>query len=131
MMLPLSASGAPEVVDDWEWEPALTLTHAIQRGLDRPSRAFLLHLKPRGSLVDGVTLGFTAHDHVVFGVSVHDPFGRDDRLEVAKELLAKLAHEFQGERGYVACGMPVPLAAGTIPAADADKVVFSWVRPIS
>ena len=131
MMLPLGTTEASEANVAWEWEPALTLTHAIERGLDRPSRAFVVYLKPRDSLVvDGVTLGFTADDCVVFGVSVDDPSGSDDRLALAKELLAALADEFQGESGYIAIEEPAPLFAATIPPRDASRVLFSWARAV-
>jgi hypothetical protein len=129
MMLPLGATDASANVA-WEWEPALTLTHAIQRGVDVPSRAFVLYLKPRESLVDAVTVGFTADDRVVFGVSVDDPLWSDDRLVFAKDLLLKLADEVEADSGYIAAEEPAPLFAATIPPKDASRVLFSWARAV-
>lgn len=128
MLLPLNATGAPSEVGGWEWEPAMTLTHAIERGLERPPRAFALYLKPRDTLVDGVTLAFTIDDEVVFGVSVDDPDGREDRLVLAEDLLKRLAQDFDAHSGYIAAEEPAPLVAANVPPTDATGILFSWSR---
>ncbi len=46
MMEPVGATEEPKDLDNWDWEPAGTLTRSIQRGLDCPRRAFTLYLKP-------------------------------------------------------------------------------------
>lgn len=97
-------------------------------GLERPPRAFALYLKPRGTVVDGVTLAFTTDAQVVFGVSVDDPHETDDRLVFAKDLLKRLAHEFDAHSGYVAVEEPAPLVAADIPPADSTRILFSWSR---
>jgi hypothetical protein len=126
MMLPLNVT--PGEVHDWDWEPAVTLSHMIQRGLDRPARAFAIYLQPRETAVDGVTLAFTTDEHVVFGVSVDDPYEGDDRLAFAKELLHRLVEEFDGEAAYIAVEEPPPLVGAHIPP-DATRVLFSWLPP--
>jgi hypothetical protein len=128
MLLPLNATGAPAELNGWDWEPALTLTHAIERGLERPPRAFALYLNPRDPVVDGVTLAFTTDDEVVFGLSVDDPDARDDRLAFAKDLLQRLAQDFDAHGGYVAAEEPAPLVAANIPPTDATRILFSWSR---
>jgi hypothetical protein len=49
MLVALDSSGQPASGDDWDawdWEPAKTLTHIVERGLQSPRRAFSACLKP-------------------------------------------------------------------------------------
>jgi hypothetical protein len=78
-----------------EWEPAITLTHSIQRGLSRPWRAFSLFNLPssRADLM-GASIDFTPDGELVLGVEARSK-------EEAIAWLARLAAEFDADLGLV------------------------------
>lgn len=43
-----------------------------------------MYLKASDPMLDGVALAFTTDDRVVFGVSIDDPDGQEERLALAK-----------------------------------------------
>jgi hypothetical protein len=100
----MTAPGAPGDLARWfkesfDWEPALTLTHSIQRGLSRPWRAFSLFNLPssRPDLM-AASIGFTPDGELVLGVEART---RED----AVAWLTRLAEEFDADLGLVS-GQP-------------------------
>jgi hypothetical protein len=79
----------------WGWEPAITLTHSIQRGLSRPWRAFSLFNLPssRADLL-GASIEFTPDGEVALGVEARTK-------EEAIAWLAHLAADFDASLGLV------------------------------
>jgi len=108
MVRKLDAPSDSDGVQDYEWEHAPTLTHAVQRGLDYPRRSFALYLKPKRPEIAGAVLGFTSDDQLVLGLSVDDESERPENLERAKELLSGLAEEFNGHHGLILVEEPPP-----------------------
>jgi hypothetical protein len=111
----MTASTAPGDVARWfkeslDWEPALTLTHSIQRGLSRPWRAFSLFNLPcsRPDLM-AASIGFTPDGELVLGVEATT---RED----AVAWLTRLAEEFNADLGLVS-GQP-PLSRD-----DAEELI--------
>ena len=87
-----------------------------------------MYLKASDPMLDGVALAFTTDDRVVFGVSIDDPDGQEERLALAKELLEALVEEFDAEAAYIAVEEPAPLLAARIPPAGATRVLYAWSR---
>jgi hypothetical protein len=122
----LRSGAEPEEVNAWEWEPAKTLSHILDRGLERPRRAFIVYLRTTDERCDGATLGFTADDRVVFGLSMDDPHGEGRILETAKLILVELADIVAADRGLITWEEPPPITP-----TDAEQVrraLFSWTR---
>jgi hypothetical protein len=86
--------------ETWDWEPAITLTHSIGRGLSRPWRAFSLYALPssRRDLL-GASIQFTPDDDLVLGVEART------RNEAAA-WLDRLAKEFDADLGLVSDSSP-------------------------
>lgn len=136
MILRLGAR--PSELGPWEWEPARTLDHIIERGVDVPWRAFTVFLKSRDERCDGAELGFTVDGSVVFGLSVDDAEGVDlgggpiDAIAAArnracaKEILHELAAAFGGEAGFLAWEHPLPLLDEAFPNAESGMVPYVW-----
>jgi hypothetical protein len=109
MILPLEATKESSLTDEWDWEPAITLTHIVERGLDHPRRAFVVYLKPKDATVSGVTLAFTADNQIIFGLSIDDEGEKPENTNLAKRLLQNLAQSFNGHLGLITCEEPPPL----------------------
>jgi hypothetical protein len=109
MMIPFETSKNLSEPDQWDWEPAITLSHILSRGLDHPRRAFGVYLKPKDKALGGVTLAFTADNQVVFGLSIDDANERPENIDLAKRLLHSLAESFNGHLGTIAYEEPPPL----------------------
>jgi len=74
--------------DTFEWEPALTLSHILERGLASPRRAFTVYLVPKRADLTRVLLRFTTDDQLVLGIALDDK-GADPKNERrARELLS-------------------------------------------
>lgn len=114
MMLPLGCTEVPDgsnpQLDQWEWEPAKTISHSLQRGLDYPRRTFALYYPSRIAELDGVMLGFTLDEKLVLGLSVDDEGMKKENLEKAKRLLDVLFRDYQCYKGVVITDEPVPLS---------------------
>lgn len=84
----------------WDWEPAITLTHSIGRGLSRPWRAFGLYGLPSGlrNLL-GASIRFTRDGELVLGVEART---KDE----AAAWLERLADEFDADLGLVSGSAP-------------------------
>lgn len=87
-------------VNEFDWEPALTLTHSIERGLSRPWRAFSLFGLPsiRPDLMS-VAIQFTPDGELVLGVETRSK-------EEATAWLGRLAEEFDADLGLVSLYVP-------------------------
>ena len=136
MILRLGAR--PSDLAPWEWEPARTLDHIIERGLDVPWRAFTVFLKTRDERCDGAELGFTVDGSVVFGLSVDDAEGVDfgggpvdadaaaRNCACAKEILHELAADLGGDAGFLAWDQTLPLRDEGFPRAESGTVPYVW-----
>ena len=115
-MDPLYAS--PQGEGNWEeeWEPALTLSHMIQRGLDHPRRSFSVYMDTQSALnMTGALMHFTSDDQLVLGLSIGDKGGdpdgeRTDRESElrAKAILERLAEQFDCHLGWITVEDPPP-----------------------
>ena len=123
MMLALDSSGQPSSGDDWDWEPSMSLTHIVERGLQFPRRAFSVDLKTQDPSLAGATLAFDTDNQVIFGVSMDDEGAKTENLERAKILLHEIAQALGGSHGFIGVEEPPPLR-GTRPAPKI--VVYSW-----
>jgi hypothetical protein len=75
-------------IDDYDWIPSRTLADAINLGVSRPWRTFVIpSLPPRWPGVQSASVGFTADGAVVFGLQV-------EGVGAAKELLEQLLADF-------------------------------------
>ncbi|MBD2018652.1 hypothetical protein H6F43_00440 [Leptolyngbya sp. FACHB-36] len=108
MIRKLDAPANSDGEQDYEWEPALTLSHAVRRGLEYPRRSFNLYLKAKQQDLDQAILGFTTDDRLVLGLSIDDAEERPENLERAKELLSLLAEEYGCHRGLILVEQPPP-----------------------
>lgn len=108
MIRKLDAPPCADGEQDYEWELALTLSHALQRGLAYPRRSFNLYLKAKQQDIDQVILGFTTDDQLVLGLSIDDAEEKPENLERAKELLSLLAEDYGGHRGLILMEQPPP-----------------------
>ena len=110
MMRPLDMSNFTNTFESYDWEPALTLTNSIQRGLDYPRRSFSVYLTtliPERAEMGGV-LHFTDDDQLVLGLSFDDEGALPENESRAKLLLAELAKEFECHLGLVTVEVPPP-----------------------
>jgi hypothetical protein len=112
MMEPLPTDGeegsSQQFSEDTEWEPALTLTHSVRRGLDYPHRAFALYLKARDKRLSGALLCFTHDDKLILGLALEDLSPGRDSVEEAKGILTELMSEFKCTAGVIAVNTPPP-----------------------
>jgi hypothetical protein len=122
----ITASTAPGDISRWfkesfDWEPALTLTHSIQRGLSRPWRAFSLFNLPcsRPDLM-AASIGFTPDGELVLGVEART---RKD----AVAWLTRLAEEFDADLGLVS-GQPPQSRDGAEELIATDRAHHHWRR---
>ena len=138
MMLPLDltrreralsarTAGGDAVWDAWDWEPAATLDHILERALSEPRRAFFVYLTSSdGRYAGGINLGFTTDDRVIFGVSIEDDEG-EDALSSARRAMAELAEVFSADEGFVGAEVVAPLIEGAFPR-DITRVLATWTR---
>jgi hypothetical protein len=125
MMLPLGATKELLRTDEWEWEPAITLSHILERGLDHPRRAFVVYLKPKDTTLSSVTLAFTADNQIVFGLSIDDEGKKPKNRNLAKRLLQNLAQSFNGHLGLITYEEePPPLSEEE--AQNMNSQIYIW-----
>ncbi len=101
MMRPLAAFEKPLDLDDYEWEPALTLTHTVERGLDYPRRAFTVYLASKDTRIDQVILSFTTDNQLVVGLAIDDEDMSPANEQQAKRLLEELMQDMQCHLGLI------------------------------
>jgi hypothetical protein len=103
MLVALDSSGQPASGDDWDtwdWEPAKTLTHIVERGLQSPRRAFSACLKPLNNSLAVAVLAFDVDNQVIFGLSIDDEGSKSENLGYAKALLHEMAQAFGATHGF-------------------------------
>jgi hypothetical protein len=101
MLLPLFSFAHPDNLDDYDWEPARTLSNIIQRGLDFPRRSFSVYLKSRQSDIDLIILSFTSDNQLILGLSIDYWNELPETLTRAERLLKELAGQFNCHRGLI------------------------------
>ncbi len=126
MMLPFDFLTQDPPRDSWQWEPARTLSHVVERGLDKPPRAFAVYLKSQSATLDRVILAFTTDDQVVFGASIDDSGGEPQNLDRAKLLLQELASAFSADSGFVGVEMPPPLFGALDVPTGHELILYQW-----
>lgn len=107
MMVPLPLKSGEEP-DDWDWEPAQTLTHSIQRGLDYPLRAFTIYMRPKQQGLIGALIAFTTDDLLVLGLSIDYEGAHEEDEERAKALLHYLMEHYHCFLGLMIIDTPPP-----------------------
>ena len=70
MLLPLFPDAHPDKLENYDCEPARTLSNIIQRGLDFPRRSFSVYLKSRQSDIHSIILSFTSDNQLILGLSI-------------------------------------------------------------
>ncbi len=108
MMEPLSFT-PPEAGEEsvevepetFEWEPAQTLSHIIERGLALPRRAFTVYLVAKQADLTRVILSFTADDQLILGLSIDDEGAKPENEQRAMELLAQLGEGYACHSGLI------------------------------
>jgi hypothetical protein len=108
MIRRLDAPAHSDGMRDYEWEPALTLSHTVHRGLGYPRRSFNMYLKAKEHDIDQAILGFTTDDQLVLGLSIDDAEHRPENFARAKELLSLLAEDYGCHRGLILAEQPPP-----------------------
>jgi hypothetical protein len=124
MMLPLSSCDSARSLSDYEWEPARSLTHIVERGLDYPRRGFCVYLTSLDASLSRAILSFTDDDRVIFGVSLDDEGAKPENFEKAKRLMHQMAREFAGQMGFIGVEEPPPLKHQE---ESHERWVHSWV----
>ncbi|MDQ2902873.1 MAG: hypothetical protein M3Y81_04895 [Chloroflexota bacterium] len=108
LMEPLLPTQPGTGFDAFESEPALTLSHIIDRGLAFPRRAFTVYLTPRRADLTKVILSFTADDQLVLGVSLDDEGAIPENEKSARDILAQLVEEYGCHIGLILVESPPP-----------------------
>jgi hypothetical protein len=108
MMLPLGKGAEIKSLNDYDWEPAKTLSNIVQRGLDHPRRSFTVYLVPSRPGINRVILSFTTDDQLVLGLSIDDATELPENSELAKQALFNLAREYNSHLGTIAVEQPPP-----------------------
>ena len=128
MLWPLGATRDPNGADNWDWEPAQTLSHIVSRGLEKPARAFTTYHKAKDPAVYDAMLTFTADDQVIFGLSIDDEGAKEENLTTARGLMKRLAVELDADAGYIVCEEPPPLLGTNFPPAETRILLAVWSR---
>jgi hypothetical protein len=131
MILKIDADPDSEESQNYEWEPAITLSHAITRGLDRPRRCFTLYLKSQKTEFSRVILSFTTDDKMILGLCIDDAGAKPKNLARAKELLSMMVEEFGGYRGLILVEDPPPDNEEVFQQISEDShplCLYSWTR---
>jgi len=125
MMRPLDMSNDTNTFLSADWEPALTLTNSIQRGLDYPRRSFSIYLTaPQGTEISAL-LHFTADEQLVLGLSIDDEEALPENEEFAKSLLMVLREEFGCHLGLITFENPPPSSEAEF-RAEAGKPLTAF-----
>jgi hypothetical protein len=108
MIEPLLPTPPLTGLDAFEWEPALTLSHIIERGLALPRRAFTVYLIAKQADLTRVTLSFTADDQLILGLSIDDEGAKPENERRARELLVQLVEGYACHSGLILVEDPPP-----------------------
>jgi hypothetical protein len=118
-----------------EWEPSLTLSHIVERGLAYPRRAFTAYFNCLPSMcqegIERAILGFTRDDQLVLGLSVYTGEWEADEVR-AKDFLSHLSESYQCHVGLILSETPPPMSeAGFRRLAAMLPADFVRIVPIS
>ncbi len=108
MLVPLDGVRQTDDFEAYDWEPARTLSHAIQRGLDYPHRSFALYLPAKDPNIDQAILKFTTDDQLILGVSIDIGEVQFGNGEQAKCVLNTLYEDYHCYLGLIIAEMPPP-----------------------
>lgn len=108
MLVPLTTSANNLELHQYEWEPAQTLTHIVERGLEYPRRGFTVYLVPKDTDFDRIILSFTTDDQLVVGLAIDDEGMQPANEQKAKKLLDELIQDFHCHLGLVMVESPPP-----------------------
>jgi hypothetical protein len=98
MLLPLGATEPHS--GDYDWEPSISLGHVVDRGMDRPWRAFFIsNLPTLDARLIGATIGFTSDGCLLAGVET-------ETMEEATASLRILINRLDAEIGAATLGPP-------------------------
>jgi hypothetical protein len=127
MLLPLDNPMESSRVEDFEWEPAQTLTYILKRGLQVPRRAFTVYLLSSKKDIDQVILSFTSDNQVIFGLSINDEEMSSKNEERSRKLLQTLIKHFKCHAGIVAVECPPPLNESDLVSKSSQKTTIDFV----
>jgi hypothetical protein len=85
----------------YEWEPARTLSHIVDRGLDHPRRAFTVYLGAKAPDMERIILAFTRDNQLVLGLAIDDEGEQPENEVKAKALLGHLMATYQCHAGLI------------------------------
>ena len=118
MMLALDAApGAEERMDQVECLPIASLADILTHGLSRPSRAFVVRLRPLSARFSDASLAFTRDDQLVLGLSLDDEGMLPANQAEAERVMHRLMQDFEGHRGLVGAELPAPLSEAAFAGA--------------
>jgi hypothetical protein len=129
MLLPLGEAEESVQNLEYEWEPAKTLTHTIQRGLDRPRRAFRIYLSSKQPPAVRVYLAFTLDDQLVIGISMLND-SQQQTLDRASLLLNDLAARYHCSLGLIMVEQAAPLSERAFRTAMEQDALVSRTYPL-
>ncbi len=96
-------------LDDYDWEPAQTLTNIIERGLQFPRRSFSVYLQPKNKRLVQAILSFTADNQLILGLSVDDEGALPENERNAQQILVNLMEQFNAQTGLIIVDWSPPL----------------------
>lgn len=123
MLEPESATDGSASMSDVSWEPALTLTHIVERGLQYPRRSFTVYLTARDKQFERVILSFTVDDQLIVGLAIDDAGKQPQNAQRARALLAGLMRDFDCHAGLIVVETP--------PAASEGEFVSQSSAPLT
>jgi len=85
--------------NNFDWEPAKTLTNTIKRGLDYPRRCFYVCYPSDHEIVNFAWLQFTTDDKLILGLSVS--IEKESNLVLSKSLLNHLKENYHCHLGMI------------------------------
>lgn len=95
---------------EYEWEPAFTLSHSIQRGLDYPRRSFSIYLTSKVPDISQAILSFTVDDLLILGLSIDDEGALPENQLRAEKLLESIARQYDCHLGLIRVDQPPPMS---------------------
>lgn len=100
-----------------DWEPAVSLSHVVQRGLDYPRRSFTVYLRPRERRIERVMLSFTVDDLLILGISIKS---NQKNGSQGRKLLKKLIEQYDCFLGMMAAEQAPPSSEQEFRSLDAQ-----------
>ena len=134
MMLPMDVDTAVPThksdlkIEEYDWEPAYTLSHILERGLQTPPRAFAVYLKPIDDTLHQITLCFTVDNQLVLGLSFDDAGMRPENEARAKKLLNVLMAQFKGDLGLITVEEPPPFSTEEFLEMESATLTVHFVK---